>query len=247
MNLLQKSLTTACIIFLCPVWASAAYVHGDFIGNAVDFTMVTETNDHEPDQFWDVSSILGDTLLVNPVDFRVDASPGPATDFLDSQLEMMIQSKSGPLAGLTFAEYGDYFITGNSTISASLNWFLDIPGTGTAGGTLQVTDATTGPSNKTMTWALEIDIDLIAGTANGAPLTDVVTGLPLALPADIQKVTFEFDNTLFAGADDVMSTAFIAKKGTTGIGIRTVPEPSGIALSLLGMILLMIQFVRRQS
>ena len=233
MYFLRRLLSLCCLIALGSDWAYGAFVHGNYIGPTVDFSQVTETNSHEPELFWEVSSMLGDTLLIDPVDFRVDASDGPKNDFLDSQLDMVIQAKQEPLAGLSFAEFGDYFITGNASVSASLNWFLEIPNSGTAAGTLQFIDSTTWPSHTSSTWSLALDVDLLAGTANGEPLIDIVTGMPLEMPDMISEVSFEFGNTLFAGAGDNLSTAFIAKEGTTGIIPRAVPEPSGILLALL--------------
>jgi hypothetical protein len=243
MNILRNTIVLFCILALNPM-AFGFIVHGNFPGDTVDFMMVTETNDSEPDLFWDITGVVGDTLLVNPTDFRVDVATGPGSDFLDSQLETMIQTNSGgSISNIRFSEFGDYFLAGDSSVSASLNWFVQIPGSGTAAGTIQFTDSNPMANLVTDTWVLDLDIDLVAGTANGAPLTDISTGQPLVLPAEIPKVTFEFNNTLFASAADNLSTGFIAKKGTSGISAAVVPEPAALtlALSMFGLAVLALR------
>ena len=59
----------------------AAFLYGDFGGDCVDFLMVTETNAREPQLFWGDIEASADTLIVDPTNFRVEASPGPDSDF----------------------------------------------------------------------------------------------------------------------------------------------------------------------
>ncbi|MEM7314898.1 MAG: PEP-CTERM sorting domain-containing protein [Planctomycetota bacterium] len=234
--------TTLLLAFATSTAVNAEFLYGDFNGDCVDFLMVTESNSHEPDLFYGTQSTSGDTLIINPTDFRVEVPEGPGVDFLDSQLEMMIMAipSSNSILAIEFDEFGDYFLSGDASVSAAVNWFMNVPGVGTTGGTLQFTDSTTAGNTTTGVWALDLDIDLANSTANGLPLVDLATGDDFIIPEGTNKVTFEFDNSLFAVAADELSTASIAKKASNGITIdvhtECVPEPSAASLLMLGMV-----------
>ena len=152
---------------------------------------------------------------------------------------MMIMAHPGSsIESILFTEFGDYFLGGDATVTASLNWFLHIPGVGTVGGTESFVD-TQSSGLTSDTWSLGLDIDLVNGTVNGSPLVDLTTGQPITIPDDLNKVTFEFDNSLLASAVGPVDTAFIAKKSSNGVQVHTdcVPEPSALGLALMAMLI----------
>ncbi len=172
---------------------------------------------------------FGDTFSVNPTNFRVEISPGPGLDQIDSQLEMIIMGKDtgngvAVIPEIIVNEEGDFNVFGNggSFVKAEMNWFwqvLEGPG---AGMTASGTEVFQGDPNDSGTWALN---------------------MMSALPAGTTKVRFEFDNRLTGFAEDDLSLAFIAKKTIPGIKIN-VPEPASALI--LSSLCLALGFVRRQ-
>lgn len=206
-----------------------------FMGNNVMFTDTVETNGNPGDpatNFYQDPIVLGDTLTVNPVNFRAEVTPGPGLVAVDSQLETVIMSKNGtPITMINFKELGDFDKLGNGFAKAELNYFFEIlevngapVGSPITGNGTQLFDTSAGPNSGI--WDLGFDLDLGA-VAPGAT-----------------KVRFEFDNRLIAQAPDALSLAFIAKKQIPGIRI-TVPEPSSVFGMLVGLGLMLVRRGRK--
>lgn len=181
----------------------------------------------------------GNSLSFNPSNFDAGGTNGPSSDLVDSHFETEIcvadHALPNGILNIDLSEFGDYTIAGNGEVTASINWFLSIPGaSGVAAGTstFAATSAGTG------TWQLGVDIDLANGTYDsGQPLVDA-SGNAITLPGGhIECALFEFDNTLVARAFDNTSSAFIKKKGVEGVDINvTIPEPGTLALTLFGLL-----------
>ena len=90
-----------------------AYNAGDpFISDNYMWIDVTETNGNPADlafNFYQEPQTIGDTLIVNPTNFRVEINPGAGLLQIDSQLEMIIMGKNGGVIDeINFSELGDY-------------------------------------------------------------------------------------------------------------------------------------------
>ena len=185
---------------------------------------VDETNGPPQDpafNFYQDPITIGDSLIVNPVNFRVDIVPGSGLDVIDSQLEMIIMGKELPggnratIPIIGVMEDGDYDVFGDpsAVVSAELNWFwqvLEGPSAGASGNGSVMFDAN---ANDSGIWQLMFEDEIPQGTT---------------------KLRFEFDNRLRGFAPDNLSSAIIAKKQIPGIKVL-VPEPASLALTLLGL------------
>ena len=184
---------------------------------------VVETNGPPNDpafNYYRDPSTVGNSFIVNPTNFRVDVTPGPGLQQIDSQLEMVIMGTSGAtIPFLNFVSSGDFEVNGqnlnDSFVSSTVSYDYEIlegANVGMTGSGMEVFSAAAAP-NSSGTGMLNLDIDF----PNGAT-----------------KIRVEFDNSVTAEATTDLSSAFIAKKVNQGI-IITVPEPSAILL-LLGCI-----------
>lgn len=222
--------------------ANAAMMnHGDFVADTVTFVDVTENN-IETNLFYDDFSSVGDTLLFDPNGFAVQVSPGPGSSLLDSELEMMISANDGyALTSLQFDEAGDYTLSGDGSINASIPYFWEIvevdgvavaPITGSG-----QTSFVAGVSGTGIIWGLDFDINIDHQlTIAEATMGEIGTG--------VTKLNLRFDNSLTATANNASSVAFIKKKQVGGITVNThelVPEPNSLGMILLGLAGLMIK------
>lgn len=204
-----------------------------FMSDDYDWSDVVETNgpsDEPAFNYYQSPLMIGNTFVLNPTNFRVDVTPGPGLESIDSQLEMVIMGRNGAtIPFLSFVEEGDFEVNGTNaeeaTVTATVNYFYQVlEGTNvgaTDSGT--VSFSSSASPNDSGKWQLDFSF---------------------AFPEGSTKVRFEFDNQLVARATTDLSTAYIAKKALPGIRI-TVPEPSAIGLGLLG--LLSLGFAVRQS
>ncbi|MCA9185469.1 MAG: PEP-CTERM sorting domain-containing protein [Pirellulaceae bacterium] len=200
-----------------------------FMGADVMFTDTVETNGNAGDpafNYYRDPTVLGNTLVVNPTNFRVEVIPGPGLGAIDSQLETVIMTKNGAaIQAIKFDEAGDYEILGNAFVKAELDYFYEVlevngspVGSPITGNGKMVFDDTS-PANDSGNWELGFYVPL-DGAAKGAT-----------------KVRFEFDNRVIAQADNDASLAFIAKKQISGVQVEPiVPEPATVGMFLLGLI-----------
>ena len=214
--------------------------HGDIMSENYTFMDLTEDN-LEPNAFYGNFSTVSDRLIVDPMGFGVQVNPGPGAALLDSELEMMIVPKNATSSVdvISFSESGDYtnnILSGsNATVSANAPYFwqiVEVDGNSlsnlvTGNGVASFSSMANGTEIWTNTAMIELSAALDAAEAErGVTIGDRIT-----------KVNFRFDNTLTAQAGE-NSTAFIKKKEAGGvqIGVHTIPEPSGIALVLVGLL-----------
>lgn len=243
----KRTLAATLLMVVCCLSAHADIIsYGDSLagtGESIDYLNITEdasVNTNGAGLFGPPSR-NGDLLSFNPSGFDTGAVVGPGSNLIDSHLEMDIQVAShalpGGLSTINISEFGDYTVVGNGDVSASINWFLTIPGaSGIAAGTSSFA-ATSG----TGAWQLDVELDLANGTYNAGggamPLVDA-NGNAITLPSGlIPSATLEFDNTLSGTAQDLTSAAFIKKKGVDGIDVTIgIPEPGAFAMSLFGFL-----------
>lgn len=225
----MKLLLATAICMLAASSSNASTMnYGTFTGATVDFIDVTEDNLLPSSLLYDVQGTVGDILLIDPNSFGVQQNPGPGTNLVDSELQMMVAAHDGGSVDMiSFHEEGDYTILGNGNVQASIAYFWDIlevdhspisPVSGSGSTSFQSTTNTSGGL-----WDIGFNVDLNASLAD-AGMSGTVT-----------KVKFTFDNTLTASADDASSVAFIKKKQFGGVQI-SVPEPAGIFTGLIGMV-----------
>jgi hypothetical protein len=211
----QSAPATAGLINLNDVYNGGA----PFMSNDYTFSSVIEANgpaNAAATNYYQGLTTVGNSLLVNPTNFRAEVNPGAGANLLDSQLEMVISAKApgGTIPKISMKEVGDYevigFNPGDATVRATINWYYEVlsgaaAGAFDSGSTTFTTSATPNDSNE---WQLAID---------------------LPMPDGAESVRFEFDNRLSAIAQNG-SIAFIAKKQIPGGITITVPEPSSAAL-----------------
>ena len=193
------------------------------------WTDITETNGaplNPAINYYQDPVFFGDTMVVNPVNFRVDVTPGPGIATIDSQLEMVIMSTNGAtIDQILFKESGDYQVIAinpnESSVMAEVTYFWQVlEGTnpGASGSGSVMFDSSAAPNNSGI-WDLEFTADI---------------------PTGATKVRFEFDNRLTATANTELSAAFIAKKLIDGITVQpVVPEPSSALLWVVGVLMLL--------
>ncbi len=221
-------LTVLVIAVFMPTLSPAALMnYGDFSGATVDFLDVTEDN-LEPILLYQVSGAVGDVLLIDPDQFGVQKDPGPGADFIDSELEMVIMAKPGQSVDqISFSEEGDYTIVGSGNVAATVAFFWQItevggipiaPVSGRGTADFSASNPITGGL-----WDIDFTVDLNDSLANAG------------MSGTITKATFRFDNTLTTTAADENSIAFIKKKQIGGVRVM-VPEPSGVAILLTGLL-----------
>lgn len=170
-----------------------------------------------------------DTVYFQPNTFSALSGGSPAST--QASLELTVSIDSGySFAGLNFTERGDYFMIGNVAVNVAAG--------------IEAVNADTSAS-------------ALLSLAPGSPLAQTgastpwqLTGSlsPLALGAP-QTLVVTLDNTLFASAS-AGSLGFI-QKTYAGFQIVTqpvsVPEPSGLALLLVGGMAAVLVGRRRMS
>jgi hypothetical protein len=218
---------TLCI-FAVPVEAGTISLNdiynggNPFVSDNYTWVDVLESNGAPSDaafNYYRDPTMIGNSLVVNPTNFRVDVTPGPGLLEIGSRLEMVITGTSGAtIPFLSFTESGDFEINAlnadDAIVTATVDYFfevLDGPNAGATGMGMEMFEMIAAPSNAG-SWSLDFDIDV---------------------PDGATQVYFEFENRVMADAHVDLSSAFIAKKVVEGIKI-TVPEPSAAFLLLLG-------------
>lgn len=246
---------TSVLVAALPVGA-ATISYGNVAGSTVVYQNVTESSGTDAPPLFGAPSIFGDTLDFNPIGFTASSSGGGAPDITDGQLNFTIKANSGYIIPfVNFSERGDFTLAGTGTAltyaSVSATVFIDI---------LEVDGVTITP----LSLSASLVFSPVAGggfTLPGFPgpgstlwtgslMWDVNASLTAAnIPFlyGATKIDFALDNTLVA-ASEAGSSAFIAKKDFKGLGITVfnpnVPEPSVLAITLCGGLLVFRRFRR---
>ncbi len=217
----------------------------DLDGVNVMYIDISESTE-EPVFLFGAPDISGDTMDFDPTDFKAEVNSTTGTnnsDIVDGQLNFTIMRKGDfALTEVIIRERGDYALVGlgnaAATASVTANFGYSI---------IEVDGASVNP--------IDGDGNLVFSPSNGSyalPMTgsgwngiatiDIAGHLAAAgINGVATKVEFFLDNTLRVAAADG-GTAFIAKKDA-GVSI-TVPEPSSLAILLVGGLLGLAQ-VRR--
>jgi len=242
----------ACFVMLAASTAAQAAPinYGDFDGATVMYLDVTEDANSAGDDppLFGAPTISGDSLDFDPVGFSASAAGAAGNDITDGNLQFDIVAKPGKyLTNVQFSEAGDTTLAGFGTdatfTSVTAMLFLDIeevdgvplnspinviasmvftPSSGDYG---LGTDGGGGPIFSSA-WSGSVTVDLLQTlTDNNVPFVNGAT-----------KVSFNLDNTLTA-LSEAGTSALIAKKDLDGLTVTAnVPEPSTVALAILGVL-----------
>lgn len=217
----------------------SAIDYGDFAGLSVSYLGVEETSATDTPPLYGAPSVAGNTLDFDPKGFGATSSGVGAPDLTDGQLNFGVQASEGyGITSLNFSEAGDYTVIGLGTAdtyaSVAAAFFVDIVEVdGVAIDPVQVTANTSGKfelptdGGVAVIWTGGASVDLNAALNNA--------GIDYDLGATMLNVVL--DNTLTAQSE-AASTSFIAKKDFKVGAITIVPEPTSLALALLGGLLL---------
>jgi len=234
-------LTIGLLLATASITGNAATNYGNFTGSSVEFQGVTESSGTDPGPLFGAPTITGDTLDFNPQGFTAYSSGG-GVDLTDGQLNFLVKALDGfAITELRFSELGDFTLAGTGTASTKVavaaSFFFDI---------LSVDGVSINPVTVTgnMTFAPNANgqFDLISNAGIGSlwsgginfDINSALTanGIPFQIGAT--EVRVNLDNTLLAVSESG-SAAYIAKKDFKGFGLTAiVPEPSSMAIALLG-------------
>jgi hypothetical protein len=230
----------------------SAIDYGDFAGLSVSYLGVEETSVTDTPPLFGSPSVIGNTLDFDPKGYGATSSGGAAPDLTDGQLNFGVQAADGyGITSLKFSEAGDFTVIGLGTAdtyaSVAAAFFVDVVEVdGVAIDPVQVTANMTFVPNASGKFELPTDegVALIwKGSLSfdlNAALSDA--GISYDLGATMLSVTL--DNTLVAQSE-AASTSFIAKKDFKVGAVTIVPEPTSLALALLGSLLLVPAMRRR--
>lgn len=221
--------------------------HGDFSGVDVDYLQVTENSTTDPGVLYGAPVVVDNSLVFTPLGFAA-LSSGGGVDITDGLLTTIVMATSGiPITQVSLHEFGDYSLYGVGTAATkaavATPVFLTI---------LQVdnvdivpfqvaANAVVAPSGGTF--------DLVADPGVGVIWEgDIAFDVPAILAAhsisgNATKAVLTLNNTLIA-ASEASSVAFIQKKGV--IITVSVPEPSTVVMSVMGLVALVGYAVRRR-
>jgi hypothetical protein len=236
---LVAAFAAAPTLFLAVSADAAMMNHGDFVGETVTFSAVTENN-LEATLFYEDFGVSDDTLIFDPEGFGVQVNPGAGSSLLDSKLEMIITAHDGyAISTVEFGEAGDLSLVGDAQVSAGLPFFwkiLEVDGVSISPILGDGQESFSATMNGTgQLWELSFNIDF----AQELTLAEMTLG---ELGTNVTKIDLIFDNSLTATANNASSVAFIKKKQTAGVTVGTteyVPEPSSaltLALALMGLV-----------
>ena len=221
--------------------AEAAINYGDFAGDTVMYTDVTEESLTDTLPLYGAPTISGNTLDFNPVGLGASASGG-SFDFTDGQLNFGIQALGGnAIPAIHFSENGDFDLGGVGTAATVVNvaatFFIDVVAVDGVPLSIPQLTATMSfvPGGGTMTLPAYPGIGQIWNGALGINVNQWLTDNGVSFVTGATEIKVNLDNKLAAFSEDG-SVAFIAKKDFKGIGITVpeVPEPSVFAIALVG-------------
>lgn len=203
-----------------------------FEGQDFTYTNVVETNTNGAGgsvvNYFQNPQVPGDMFTLDPHELRVDVTPGPGTSTLTSQLEMIIQGKSGQsVSQILLSNIGDYRAIGvGSSVEVEINYFWEVMQGASVGtndsGTVMFSDA--GNPTVADPWLLALAVDL---------------------PVNSTEVLFRFEHTQTASASSVDAAAYTGALFPAGVTITVVvPEPTGFGLAIV-MLLSVLVWRRR--
>lgn len=220
--------------------ASAAINYGNFDGNTVMYSAVTEDSSTDTPPLFGAPTISNDSLVFNPASFGSASSGAGDNDITDGTLTTTVMAHPGHGIGeVVLNEKGDVTLIGSggigtfAAVTATLYaTVLDVDGVGITPFTVSAT-ATFSPSNGDfdlfndgvligLIWSGNLTMDVGAEVA-GHGYTGVATRLNLAM-----------DNILVTTSEDGTS-ATIKKKELDGTSVTiipptVIPEPASVAL-----------------
>lgn len=220
--------------------AEAAINYGDFMGNTVVYTDVTEESLTDALPLYGAPTISGNTLDFNPVGLGASASGG-SFDFTDGQLDFGIQALGGnTIPAIAFSENGDFDLGGVGTaatfVSVAATFFIDVVAVdGVPLSIPQLTATMAFVPGGTMTLPAYPGIGQLWSGSLGINVNQWLTDNGVSFVLGATQIKVNLDNKLAAFSEDG-SVAYIAKKDFKGIGITVpeVPEPSVFAIALVG-------------
>ncbi len=235
-------LSLGTLLLIAAPAAAATMNYGNFAGDDFTYLNVTEENG-EPNLLFTAPAVVGNSLVFSPDNFFSEVDPGPGAEIVDSQITTRIVAMAGQsLNNIFVEEAGDFTLVGLADdfaeASVGAAFFVtvtSVDGVPIANGPerRQNMQFTSGGGDNGGEYSLPGD----AGTGviwNGSVLIDVASLLP---GENITGVRLSFDNTLTTLSGSATASAFIKKKINSGIIITpNIPEPSTIAMCLLGLV-----------
>lgn len=221
--------------------------YGDFSGISVDYLQVTENSITDPVPLFGAPAVVGDSLVFTPLGFGA-TSTGGGIDVTDGLVTTVVMATGGaPIVEVKLHEFGDYTLFGAGTAATqtavATPTFLTI---------LQVDNVDITPlnvnANAVMTpsgGTFNLVSDAGIGILWEGNLSFDVPAILAAnsISGNATKAILTLNNTLIA-ASQAGSTAFIQKKGV--IISVLVPEPSTVAMSVMGFVALVGYGIRRR-
>ncbi len=223
--------------------ATTSINYGTFTGTSVSYHDVTESSGTDALPLFGAPTISVNTLDFNPQGFSA-YSTGGGVDLTDGQLNFVIKAGAGyAIPSLQFSEAGDFTLaglgTGSTKVTVASAFFIDV---------LKVDGLAINPLSLSanMTYApnlngqFNLSTDAGVGTIwNGAlnfNLNSALAANGISFLNGATEIRVNLDNTLLA-MSETGSVAYIAKKDFKGfaITVASVPEPSVMALGLLGV------------
>ena len=238
------SVAAFCALLVSPVQA-ASINYGDFEdfvgGGVIEYQDVTESSATDPVPLFGVPDVTVNDLDFDPAAFG-SSSGGSSVDITDGQLNFNFELLAGAgLTSLIIDEGGDFtlFGGGSAVTSVAYGLFAEVTVTEVDGvavtpftvtGTVDGTEDLVSSPGLNQPWSLGLFLDLGAAlVANGhAGFSEGVTA-----------GEFVLDDTLVS-TSEAGTLAFIAKKdlqitpGGDLVPDNNIPEPTALALALLG-------------
>ena len=220
------SLTAVIAALLLASPSAASIIYGDFAGNAVTYTDVTESSITDPVPLYGPPAVFGDILDFNPIAFGAFSEFGPP-DITDGQLNFGIESEIG-LNSLTISESGDFSLAGmggaGTSVVANLLVSIEV---------LEIAGVAIDPMMMGEASIFEQDLSM----GSGGDFWSASVSFDFSMfDGPVTRVAVVIDNQLLADSE-IDSIAFIAKKDFE-IVPGVVPEPMTAALLALGLGLL---------
>lgn len=249
---MKFTLRTFAALALATLLASPAVAapinYGDFSGLTVDYLQVTENSITDPVPLFGAPTVVDDSLVFTPLGFGASSSGG-GLDITDGLVTTVVMATGGaPIVQVNLHEFGDYTLFGVGTaatqVAAATPAFLTILQVNNADITpLNINaNAVMSPSGGTFNLVAEPGVGMLW---EGNLSFDVPAILAAnSISGNATKAILTLNNTLIA-ASQAGSIAFIQKKGV--IISVLVPEPSTVAMSIMGFVALVGYGIRRRG